>query len=567
VVVSGTNAAKDTFVFTVRSRLRGITGFKLEALPDSAFTNNGPGRAPENGNFVLSEIKLQRDGAAVELAAVSADFEQGKDHRAVTSFDGNRETGWAVMPQFGKPHVLIFQPQTALPQSDETLLTFRLECQSGHIAHVLGKFRLSATTDDPVLLRPLPEMVAAILAIPAEHRSDAQKQELSAHYLTIHPALLAATEKRDESKRQREKAEQSVPSTMVMRERAKPRDTFILIKGAYDKFGPKVAHGVPAVLPALPAEAPPTRLALARWLVSPDHPLTARVTVNRFWQLFFGTGLVKTVEDFGLQGEKPSHPELLDWLAREFIESGWNVKQMHRLIVTSATYRQASQVPPGMVERDPDNRLLARAPRYRLPSWMLRDQALALGGLLVEKTGGPPVKTYQPEGVWEDATFGQIRFTQDHGDALYRRSLYVFWRRIIGPTIFFDVANRQNCAVKVGRTNTPLHALTTLNDVTYVEAGRALAQRMLNRPGTDEERLSWAFRLCTARAPNANETAVLRGALDRLRKSYASDSASAKELVAVGESKSDPNIDLIELAAHTAVANLLLNLDETLSRE
>ena len=566
VQVSGPNPAKDTFVFTARHARGGLTGFKLEALPEATFANAGPGRA-DNGNFVLSEIKLQRNGIATELAGVSASFEQGKDHRAPTSFDGNPETGWAVMPQFGKVQTLIFQPKAPLPAGGETVLTFRLECQSGHVAHVLGKFRLSGTADDPRLLRALPANIAAIFAMPAETRTDAQKKEVTDYYLTTHAGLGAATEKREESKRRREKAEQGVTSTMVMRERAKPRETFILVKGAYDKFGEKVSHGVPAVLPPLGENAPANRLALAQWLVSPEHPLTARVTVNRFWQLFFGTGLVKTVEDFGLQGEKPSHPALLDWLAREFVASGWDVKRMHRLIVTSAAYRQSSRVTPAMMERDPDNRLLGRAPRYRLPSWMLRDQALALGGLLVEKVGGPPVKTYQPEGVWEDATFGQIRFAQDHGDALYRRSLYVFWRRIIGPTVFFDVANRQNCAVKTGRTNTPLHALVTLNDVTYVEAGRALAERMLARPGADNDRLAWAFRLCTARVATQDETVVLRGALDRLRTTYRAERAAAAQLIAIGESKPDPKLDPVELAAHTGVANLLLNLDETLSRE
>jgi hypothetical protein len=277
---------------------------------------------------------------------------------------------------------------------------------------------------------------------------------------------------------------------------------------------------------------------------------------------------VKTVEDFGVQGEKPSHPELLDWLAREFIESGWDVKRIHRLIVTSATYRQSAQVPPGMADRDPENRLLARGARMRLPSWMLRDQALAIAGLLVEKLGGPPVKTYQPEGVWEDATFGQIRFAQDHGEALYRRSLYVFWRRIIGPTLFFDVANRQNCAVKVGRTNTPLHALVTLNDVTYVEAARALAERMLKNGGSaDHARLALGFRLCTARVPRAEEEQLLSGALRRLREQYSRDPSAAAKLISTGESKPDPQLDRTELAAHTALASLLLNMDETMTKE
>jgi hypothetical protein len=322
------------------------------------------------------------------------------------------------------------------------------------------------------------------------------------------------------------------------------------------------------VLPPLPADAPQNRLALARWLVSPEHPLTARVTVNRYWQMFFGRGLVKTTEDFGVQGEKPTHPELLDWLARDFIDSGWDVKRMMRLIVTSETYRQSSTVPPGMAERDPENKLLARGPRFRIPSWMLRDQALAASGLLVEKLGGPAVKVYQPANIWEDATFGQIKFTQDHGEALYRRSLYIFWRRIVAPTLFFDVANRQQCTVKAGRTNTPLHALVTLNDVTYVEAARALAERMIKQGGdTDADRLAYGFRLCTARRPNEKEAALLAASLTRFRHEFTADEESAKKLIATGESKPDPNLAAPELAAHTSLALLLLNLDETLTKE
>jgi hypothetical protein len=269
-----------------------------------------------------------------------------------------------------------------------------------------------------------------------------------------------------------------------------------------------------------------------------------------------------------VQGEKPSHPELLDWLAREFVEGGWDVKHMHRLIVTSAAYRQSSVVQPGMAERDPENRLLARGPRHRLPSWMLRDQALAVSGLLVEKVGGPPVKGYQPPNIWEDATFGQIKYTQDHGDALYRRSLYIFWRRIVAPTMFFDVASRQTCAVKGSKTNTPLHALITLNDVTYTEAARALAERMLKQDfASDAERLAFGFRLCTARSPRPNETAILLNSLNRFREQYGAEPDDARKFISAGESKPDAKLDLTELAAHTGVASLLLNLDETLSSE
>jgi hypothetical protein len=260
---------------------------------------------------------------------------------------------------------------------------------------------------------------------------------------------------------------------------------------------------------------------------------------------------------------------LLDWLAVEFRESGWDVKKLVRLMVTSAAYRQSSVVPPDMAERDPTNKLLARGPRHRWPSWMLRDQALAIGGLLVERVGGPPVKGYQPEGVWEDATFGQIKYSQDKGEALYRRSLYTFWRRIVAPTMFFDVANRQQCSVKNGITNTALHALVTLNDPQYVEAARAFAQRALLSPAAkdDASKLSEMFHRCTARAPKADELDLLTARLAALRTVFQQDEAQAKKLIAVGESKPNSTLAAPELAAWTGIGALLLNLDETLSKE
>ena len=568
VLASGPAPERDEYVINFRGKPGGITAFKLEALPDPSFKNGGPGRAPDAGNFVLSELTLQGSGKPVDLAAVSADFEQGGTYTAKGSFDGDPKTGWAIFPKTGEPHTLIFEARTAVGSGDNVLLAFRLSFQYGQ-SHTLGKFRLSATTSDGSLLRPMPDKIRALLAKPSDQRIDAEKKDLTQYYLDTHPLIAAGKEKREAAKKAREAAEGEAPRTMVMRERAQPRDTFILVKGAYDKFADKVAHGTPAVLPPLPADAPKNRLALARWLIAPEHPLTARVTVNRLWQMFFGRGLVKTTEDFGVQGDKPTHPELLDWLAVDFRESGWDVKRLVRLIVTSATYRQQSNFTPGIAERDPDNALLSHGPRFRLPSWMLRDQALAASGLLVEKAGGPPVKTYQPSGVWEDATFGQIGYTQDHGEALYRRSLYVFWRRIVQPTLFFDVANRQNCAVKTGRTNTPLHALVTLNDITYVEAARALAQRTLLSASAkdDPARLAEMFRLCTARPPGAVENAALLASLTRLRAQYAQEPEAAKKLIATGESKPDPKLDPIDLAAHTALASLLLNLDETLTKE
>jgi hypothetical protein len=566
VLATGESPATDDYILTATTKFGAPTAFKLIAEPDDSFINKGPGRA-DNGNFVLTELTLLGAGKGVELAVVSADFEQG-GWSARGVFDGDPKTGWAVMPSFGKSHILIFEAKSPVGYGgNEVALSFRLSFQYGR-QHTLGRFKLYATADSPALLRPMPEHLRELLVKSSSDRSDAEQQEIAKYYLETNPQLAAAGRKREEARKAREAAEKAAPSTMVMRERAKPRDTFVLVKGSYDNPAEKVAHGVPAILPKLADDSPTNRLALAKWLTAPEHPLTARVTVNRLWQTFFGTGLVKTAEDFGVQGERPSHRELLDWLAVEFRESSWDVKKLARLIVTSATYRQSSKVAPGMADRDPENRLLSRGPRHRLQSWMLRDQALAVSGLLVEKLGGPPVNGYQPTGVWEDATFGQIKYKQDHGEALYRRSLYTFWRRIIGPTVFFDVAGRQNCAVRVGRTNTPLHALVTLNDVTYMEAARALAERMLKQGGsTDTARIAHGFRLCTARAPNEKELNILIEAIGTLRQQYAADPAAAKNFIANGESKPDPKLEATELAAHTGLASLLLNLDETLTNE
>jgi hypothetical protein len=293
------------------------------------------------------------------------------------------------------------------------------------------------------------------------------------------------------------------------------------------------------------------------------------VTVNRYWQQFFGTGIVKTTDDFGLQGERPTNPHLLDFLATEFVSTKWDVKHMHRLIVTSNAYRQSSKISPDLLERDPDNRLLARGPRYRLPSVILRDQALAASGLLAEQLGGPPVKPYQPPGIWEEATFGQIKYEQDHGPSLYRRSLYTFWRRIVGPTPFFDTPSRSVCTVTPSRTNTPLHALTTLNDPTYVEAARNLAQHLLESSPdpSPTARLTTAFRTLLSRPPTEKEQQILLASLQRLTTQYTTDQAAALKLLSVGESKRNESLNPVEHASYTALCLTLLNLDETLTKE
>jgi hypothetical protein len=413
----------------------------------------------------------------------------------------------------------------------------------------------------------LPASIESTLRKGPGDRNDPTYGELVKFYKDKEPDYVALLQAHKKARQARDSFVNSIPQVMVMEDMAKPRDTFVLLRGAYDKKGEKVSAEVPAALLPAAKGAPKNRLGLAQWLVDPGHPLTARVTVNRHWQTFFGAGLVRTVEEFGAQGERPSHPELLDWLASEFVRSGWDVKALQRLIVTSATYRQSSKMTPALRERDPNNRLLARAGRFRLPSWMIRDQALAAGGLLVEKVGGPPVRPYQPAGVWEEATFGFIKYKQDHGPDLYRRSLYVFWRRIVGPTLFFDSATRQVCAVKSVRTNTPLHALTTLNDTTFVEAARVLAERVMQVESRTENRLAAVFRRTLTRPPRADELKILSETYDRLHAKFAADPAAAEKLLAAGEWPRDPRLNTTDHAALAAVCSLVLNLDEALTRQ
>jgi len=368
---------------------------------------------------------------------------------------------------------------------------------------------------------------------------------------------------------QRASYDAGISTLMVMEEMPTPRETHILLRGAYDAPGEVVTPDVPAILPPIPADFPKNRLGLAKWLVDPSNPLTARVAVNRFWQMFFGTGIVKTVDDFGSQGESPSHPELLDWLATEFVRTGWNVKEMQKTILTSATYRQASEATPEMVQKDPENRLLAHGARYRLPAETLRDQALSMAGLLVEKLGGPSVKPYQPEGLWTDLT-QQGQYVQEHGDNLYRRSLYTFWKRTIPPPSManFDAPSRESCTVQRGFTNSPLQALDLMNDVSYLEAARVLAERMMKEGGsTAEQRIAFAFRLATGRLPSAAESRVLADSLHYSLDKFQTRPDSAIKYLNVGEHPRDQAIDAEELAAYTTIASLIINLDETVTKE
>jgi hypothetical protein len=426
----------------------------------------------------------------------------------------------------------------------------------------------------PVMHLPTEEQRERLAALERKVRESEEQMKAASEG---DPARAEARKSLEAARKAAEDFRGSLLTVMVMREQEKPRETRVLLRGDYEKPGAKVSPGVPASIAGQGAAQIQDRLALARWMVGPRNPLTARVVVNRIWMQLFGEGLVRTAEDFGLQGEPPSHPELLDWLAvsfREGIKTGghagkpWDVKALIRLLVTSETYKQSSRHRADLRTRDPMNRLLARAPRYRLPSFVLRDQALALSGLLVNRVGGPPVKPYQPEGVWEDFSYGKITYQQDHGEALYRRSLYTFWRRSVAPTSLFDTAARRVCTVRTERTNTPLHALTLMNDIQYAEAARAFAERALREGGASpEQRLAWMFRCATARRPTAQELAILRRGLDRAMSRYSADPGAAAARIAVGESRPASAADSVTLAAYAAVASVVLNLDETQTRE
>ena len=424
----------------------------------------------------------------------------------------------------------------------------------------------------------LPLSLIEPLRKPAAERSSEENARVQAAFRRRElPAWRALQEQIEAGDAERERINQGAPTALVMDTlpRERWRETRILTRGGYDQpTGDPLQAAVPAFLPPLPergteADGSPrraNRLDLAEWLLDPEHPLTARVIVNREWQRFFGRGLVATPEDFGRQGAAPSHPELLDYLATQFVASGWDLKALHREILLSSTYRQSAQFDPQLDAEDPANVGLRRAPRHRLPAWMLRDQALALAGVINLEQGGPGVRPYQPDGVWAEATFDTIRYTQDQGEALYRRSLYVFWRRIVQPTFFFDTGKRQVCEVMAGRTNTPLHALVTLNETAYVEAARLFAERAWRQGEDLGERIDWAWFAATGRMPDAEELATLASRWQEVQEHYLAQPDQAEALLAVGARPRDAALPVPELAAMTVICSLILNLDEVLCR-
>jgi hypothetical protein len=559
VTAAGANADKDVYTLVVQARAP-ISALRLEALADPPRAS--PGRS-EYGDFTLTRFTVKARAAGGADAAVALRRAEADEGDAAAAIDDDVESGWGGADPT-RSQTAVFQPAEPIPAG--ATLTITLAHESAQPRHNLGRFRLSMTSAaNPWGGLPLPERLGA--GSPPKTPDDARKHRdaLSAYYRSIAPAL--APDRRKLRALRRDLGALAIPTAMVLRERPggqRPSTPF-RVRGSYLSPGDRVYAGVPTALPPLPEQAMPNRLGLALWLTDDANPLTARVTVNRIWEQYFGRGLVETSEDFGTQGERPTHPELLDWLATEFHRLDTRLKPLHRLIVTSSTYRQSSRVTRQLRETDPYNRLLARGPRFRLEAEMVRDLALAAGGLLSRRVGGPSVFPYQPEGIW-DNPYSDDRWTESTGEDAHRRGLYTFIRRTAPyPTLtVFDAPSREFCTARRVRTNTPLQALTTLNDPAFFEAARALGARALREGGEgDDKRATHAFRLVTARAPEAEELSTLLAYHARERARFEKDGEAACRVL--GEPRA--TADAADRAAWTMVGNVLLNLDETLTKE
>ena len=584
VQASGPNPNQDDYRLIAAVNLPRVTGLKLEVLPHPSHSGGGLSRG-KSGEFILTDIKVQvrrRGSSQVRDVAVSsavADVSKAqKDARSYGDIKGvlddDPRNGWTTQ---GSPPTASYFAVFALAEpvvldADEELM-FELRHRSTGGDANIGRFRLSASDQPGEAVRslqpaPLEELARAQAVEPSDIATELRAR-LFAQFLEDHAPYRGPRSALDRAQRQLAEVKRAAGrlNVMVLAERAAPRETFVLERGVWDKHGARVTPDVPAAIAPWPDGAPRNRLGLARWIVSPENPLTARVVVNHFWQMLFGAGLVRTPEDFGLQGERPVYPEILDWLAVEFMASGWDVKHLLTVIVTSATYRQESATVAAALERDPLNRFLARGARFRLPSWMLRDAALRAAGLLNSTLGGPPVRPYQPEGVWEEMFMGRFRYEPSEGPAQYRRTLYAFWRRAVAPTFLFDSAQRRVCEVGATRTNTPLQALTLLNDQTYLEASRALATQAWHAANEPAARLRLIFRRVLSREPEARELAVLEREVTRALAHYRAHPTDAAAFLRIGQHPPDASVPVPELAAYTLAASLTLNLDEALTHE
>jgi hypothetical protein len=578
-----------------------IGTFRLEHLPHPSLPSGGPGRSIR-GMAALTEFQVNVTSIAnptntfqVKFVRAEADFSNAEkpleaefDDRSgkkrtygpvAHAIDGKSDTAWGIDAGPGRRNTsrqAVFHPEKPVAIDGPVILDFRLHQEHGgwnsddNQNHNLGRFRLSITTVTNAPLDPVPAVLRPALLTPRERRTPAQSAALFSHYRTTVAAWKEANARIDELWKQYPEGH----TTLTFQPREVPRMTTVLKRGDWLKPGSPVSAGVPAFLHPLPAGADNSRLTFARWLVDRRSPTTARVLVNRVWQQYFGRGLVETPEDFGLQSPAPSHPELLDWLAIEFMERGWSLKELHRLITASATYRQSSRVTPDALARDPQNRLLGRAPRLRVEGEIVRDIALSASGLLNPALGGPGLFAPAPDFLFKPpASYGPFEWTEEKGTNRYRRALYTFRRRSTPyPALQnFDVPNADFSCVRRTRSNTPLQALTTLNETLFTEAAQALALRTLREAGPDDaRRIEFAFRRVLGRRPASSEKQELSRFLQRQKAHIAEGWVNAHEL-ATGRNEFPrelpPGTNPAQLAAYTALGRVLLNLDETITRE
>ncbi len=580
LLAGGKNPSNDVYTVVAQTDRKKITGIRLEVLPDASLPHQSLGRHP-NGSFVLSRFEaswLPDDKSApahpIVFQRASADYTQD-GHSVTNLIDGKPGPGWAISAGDEKFRVersayFTISNRVGFDPGKTLSITLRHESQFGE-ANV-GRFRLLVTTlDEPVPAPNVPDAIRKILAVAPADRTEKQKEELAAHHRSFASELKTVRAELAKLGHAESDLDKSIPITSVMEELAKGRETHILIRGGFLSKGDKVEPGTPAVFGALKPRSPgkpPDRLDLARWLVDENNPLTARVTMNRFWEQYFGIGIVETSQDFGTQGELPTHPDLLNWLATEFRLQKWDMKAMHKLIVTSATYCQNSRVTPDLIQRDPYNRLFARGPRVRLEAEMIRDQALTVGGLLSHKFGGPSVMPPQPDGLWQVVYSGD-NWVTSKGEDKYRRGLYTFWRRTNPHPAMttFDAPSREFCVVKRSHSDTPLQALTLLNDPAYVEAAQALARRMMTETQTSvEARATYGLRLCLSREPRPHELERLTALYEQELAHFKHDTPAAEKIATSELGKPPEGMSVTELAAWTVVANVLLNMDETITK-
>lgn len=585
ILASGNNPATDTDTFVVKTLPAGVTAFRLEVLPDDSFPQKGPGRAG-NGNFVLSEFiaKVQPatgDERPVALQNASADYEQVvaagdnpyKKWAVEAAIDGDtkgKTWGWAILEKAGQPHSAIFETAADLTLEDGAALTLQL-LQNLGTQHTIGRFRLAVTTAPrPVRTTDVPPpSVAAIMAIPTADRNEAQTNEVATYYRLIAPQLEQKRQELAALQKSRQELDSQIPITLTT-EVVEPRMVRILPRGNWmDESGEVVTPAFPeALAPAPPSDTRLNRLDLAKWIVDRSNPLTSRAITNRIWKIYFGAGLSRKLDDLGGQGEWPSHPLLLDYIAARFMETGWDLKRLIKTIVMTQSYRQASHPTPQLHESDPYNRWLARQGRFRLDAELVRDNALSVSGLLVSKLGGRSVRPYQPPGYWAYLNFPQREWQNGAGDELYRRGVYTHWQRqYLHPSLLaFDAPSREECTADRARSNTPLQSLVLLNDPTYVEAARTFAELILRHEGTDAQRLDYAFHRALSRPIEPREAELLEKLLQHHLSEYGADPAAANELLSVGVRPVPAEIAPATLAAWTSVARTILNLHEVITR-